>query len=308
MIELRPFDSLGAANHGWLDAHHHFSFAGYHDPARTSWGNLRVWNDDTIAPQTGFPPHPHRDMEIITYVREGAITHQDSLGNKGRTEAGDVQVMSAGTGIRHSEYNLEDVTTKIFQIWIIPTRDGEPPQWGAKPFPKGERSGKFVTLASGYENDNDALPIRTDARVVGATLRAGETAEYPLGKHRKAYLVPAKGAVQSGGWTNPRLHIVRRDSRTLTVEFLATPPPSGMTVIDAVVPASAVPSALRAPAMGRPSSPSTSRRDFPAARLRCSAARCSPAATASRSRSRAKAATAGRPGRRRTRSSRPPRS
>lgn len=196
MIELRPFDSLGAANHGWLDAHHHFSFAGYHDPARTSWGNLRVWNDDTIAPQTGFPPHPHRDMEIITYVREGAITHQDSLGNEGRTEAGDVQVMSAGTGIRHSEYNLEDVTTKIFQIWIIPTRDGEPPQWGAKPFPKGERSGKFVTLASGYENDNDALPIRTDARVVGATLRAGETAEYPLGKDRKAYLVPAKGAVQ----------------------------------------------------------------------------------------------------------------
>ncbi len=161
MIELRPFDSLGGANHGWLDAKHHFSFAGYHDPARTSWGNLRVWNDDTIQPQTGFPPHPHRDMEIITYVREGAITHQDNLGNKGRTEAGDVQVMSAGTGIRHSEYNLEDVTTKIFQIWIVPTRSGEAPQWGAKPFPKGERSGKFVTLASGYDNDNDALPIRT---------------------------------------------------------------------------------------------------------------------------------------------------
>ena len=196
MIELRPFDSLGGANHGWLDAKHHFSFGGYHDPARTSWGNLRVWNDDTIEPQTGFPPHPHRDMEIITYVREGAITHQDSLGNKGRTEAGDVQVMSAGTGIRHSEYNLENVTTKIFQIWIVPTRDGEAPQWGAKPFPKGARSGQFVTLASGYDNDNDALPIRTDARVVGATLRAGETAEYPLGKDRKAYLVPATGAVQ----------------------------------------------------------------------------------------------------------------
>ena len=196
MIELRPFDSLGAANHGWLDAKHHFSFGGYHDPKRTSWGNLRVWNDDTIAPQTGFPPHPHRDMEIITYIREGAITHQDDLGNKGRTEAGDVQVMSAGTGIRHSEYNLEDVTTKIFQIWIVPTREGEAPQWGAKPFPKGERSGKFVTLASGYDNDNDALPIRTDARVVGATLRAGETAEYPLGKDRRAYLVPATGAIR----------------------------------------------------------------------------------------------------------------
>ncbi|MCW6530437.1 pirin family protein [Sphingomonas sp. MMSM20] len=196
MIELRPFDGLGGANHGWLDAKHHFSFAGYHDPARMHWGNLRVWNDDTIAPKTGFPPHPHRDMEIITYVREGAITHEDSLGNKGRTEAGDVQVMSAGTGIRHSEYNLEDVTTRIFQIWIIPTRDGEPPRWGAKPFPKGERAGQFVTLASGYDGDGDALPIRTDARVVGATLKAGESADYPLGKDRKAYLVPATGAIR----------------------------------------------------------------------------------------------------------------
>ena len=99
MIEVRPFESLGGANHGWLDAKHHFSFAGYHDPARMHWGALRVWNDDTIAPQSGFPPHPHSDMEIITYVRKGAITHEDNLGNKGRTEAGDVQVMSAGTGI-----------------------------------------------------------------------------------------------------------------------------------------------------------------------------------------------------------------
>lgn len=196
MIERRPFAELGGENHGWLDARHHFSFAGYHDPARVHWGNLRVWNDDAIAPKTGFPPHPHRDMEIITYVREGAITHEDSLGNKGRTEAGDVQVMSAGTGIRHSEYNLEDVTTKIFQIWIIPTRDGEEPSWGARPFPKGERSGRFVTLASGFTDDGDALPIRTDARVVAATLKAGEVAEYPLGAARKAYLVPATGTVR----------------------------------------------------------------------------------------------------------------
>ncbi|MFD0849348.1 pirin family protein [Sphingosinicella xenopeptidilytica] len=198
MIELRPFESLGGANHGWLDAKHHFSFAGYHDPKRMQWGNLRVWNDDTIAPHTGFPPHPHRDMEIITYVREGAITHEDNLGNRGRTEAGDVQVMSAGTGIRHSEYNLEDVTTRIFQIWILPTRSGEQPSWGSRPFPKGDRSGHFVTLASGFDNDNDALSIRTDARVVGATLKAGETADYPLGKDRKAYLVPATGTVQVG--------------------------------------------------------------------------------------------------------------
>ena len=201
MIELRPFDSLGGENHGWLDAKHHFSFANYHDPARVHWGNLRVWNDDTIQPNTGFPPHPHRDMEIITYVRKGAITHEDNLGNKGRTEAGDVQVMSAGTGIRHSEYNREDEVTQIFQIWIIPTSEGDAPQWGAKPFPKGDRAGQFVTLASGYEEDADALPIRTDARVVGATIPAGKTVEYPLGTARKAYLVPATGAVEIDGQT-----------------------------------------------------------------------------------------------------------
>ena len=102
-IERRPFETLGHADHGWLNARHHFSFADYHDPDRMGWGAIRVWNDDEIAANTGFPPHPHRDMEIVTYVRKGAITHQDSLGNKGRTEAGDVQVMSAGTGIRHSE-------------------------------------------------------------------------------------------------------------------------------------------------------------------------------------------------------------
>jgi redox-sensitive bicupin YhaK (pirin superfamily) len=107
MIELRPFNKLGAADHGWLKAKHHFSFGSHYDPGNMGHGALRVWNDDEIAPNTGFPAHPHANMEIITYVREGAITHQDSLGNKGRTEAGDVQVMSAGSGIRHSEYNLD---------------------------------------------------------------------------------------------------------------------------------------------------------------------------------------------------------
>ncbi len=199
MIELRSFDSLGGANHGWLDAKHHFSFAGYHDPKRMGWGALRVWNDDTIEAGTGFPPHGHSDMEIITYVREGAITHQDNLGNKGRTEAGDVQVMSAGTGVRHSESNQEPGTTRIFQIWIMPDTRGGPPAWGAKPFPKGERSGQFVALASGIEGDEDALPIRTDARVLGATLKAGETAEYSFGKGRRGYLVPAQGEVEVNG-------------------------------------------------------------------------------------------------------------
>jgi hypothetical protein len=199
MIEVRPFDSLGGANHGWLDARHHFSFADYSDPSRVHWGSLRVWNDDTIQPRSGFPPHAHADMEIITYVREGAITHQDSLGNKGRTEAGDVQVMSAGSGIRHAEYNLEDEVTRIFQIWIIPARTGGAPAWGSKPFPKGERSGAFVTLASGLPGDEEALPIRTGARVAGATIHAGETVTYRLGEGRHAYLVPATGAILVNG-------------------------------------------------------------------------------------------------------------
>jgi redox-sensitive bicupin YhaK (pirin superfamily) len=138
-------------------------------------------------------------MEIITYVREGAISHQDNLGNRGRTEAGDVQVMSAGTGIVHGEYNLEEEDARIFQIWIIPTQRGEAPSWGTRPFPKGERAGQFVTLASGFANDDDALPIRTDARVAAATLKAGETAEYPLGKSRHGYLVPATGSVSIEG-------------------------------------------------------------------------------------------------------------
>ena len=159
----------------------------------------RVWNDDEIAPNTGFPPHPHANMEIITYVRKGAITHKDSLGNEGRTEAGDVQVMSAGSGIRHAEYNLEPETTTLFQIWILPTRTGGQPGWGAKPFPKDDRSGQFVTLASGFESDKEALPIRTDARVLGATLKSGESAQYPTDTTRHLYLVPATGAVEVNG-------------------------------------------------------------------------------------------------------------
>jgi len=199
MIERRPFDTLGGANHGWLNAKHHFSFADYRDASRMGWGSLRVWNDDTIAAGTGFPPHAHADMEIITYVREGAITHQDNMGNTGRTEAGDVQVMSAGTGIRHSEYNLEPGVTRIFQIWILPDGRGQAPSWGAKPFPKGDRSGKFVALASGLPGDDDALPIRSNARVLGATLKAGESAEYTLGQHRRGYLVPSSGEVEVDG-------------------------------------------------------------------------------------------------------------
>jgi quercetin 2,3-dioxygenase len=136
MIERRPFNELAGADHGWLKAKHHFSFADDGDPVRMGWGSLRVWNDDEIAPKTGFPPHPHANMEIITYVREGAVTHKDSLGNQGRTEAGDVQVMSAGTGIRHAEYNLEQQRTRIFQIWLPRVPLAGCLHGGRSPFPK----------------------------------------------------------------------------------------------------------------------------------------------------------------------------
>jgi redox-sensitive bicupin YhaK (pirin superfamily) len=221
MIDIRPFDSLGGADHGWLKAKHHFSFANYHDPARVHWGALRVWNDDTIAPNTGFPPHPHSDMEIITYVRKGAITHKDNLGNTGRTEAGDVQVMSAGAGVVHSEYNREPQDTQIFQIWIEPDRRGGAPAWGARPFPKDDRAGCFVVLASGDAGDAEALPIRTDARVLGATLKAGQVVDYPLGARRHGYLVPAVGAVEVDGVrVGPRDGAAIRGVDTLRVRAL----------------------------------------------------------------------------------------
>ena len=231
MIELKPFAKLGGADHGWLKAKHHFSFADYYDPGNMSHGSLRVWNDDEIAPNSGFPAHPHANMEIITYVREGAITHQDSLGNKGRTEAGDVQVMSAGSGIRHSEYNLEPTKTKIFQIWIQPSTHGGQPTWGSKPFPKADRSGKLVTIASGVEGDKDALPIRADARVLATTLKAGESAEYAVGKTRNLYLVPAQGSVEVNGVrVNARDGAAIRDEATLKITALED---SELVLVDA---------------------------------------------------------------------------
>jgi quercetin 2,3-dioxygenase len=221
MIELRPFNKLGAADHGWLKAKHHFSFGSHYDPNNLGHGVLRVWNDDEIAPNTGFPAHPHANMEIITYVRQGAITHQDSLGNKGRTEAGDVQVMSAGSGIRHSEYNLEPKLTKIFQIWIEPRAQGGQPTGGAKPFPKADRSGSFVTIASGFADDSNALPIRANARVLAATLKAGESAQYAASKARKLYLVPAAGKIEVNGVAaNARDGVAIRDEAQLKITAL----------------------------------------------------------------------------------------
>ena len=231
MIEVRPFAKLGGADHGWLKAKHHFSFASYYDPAVMGHGALRVWNDDEIAPNTGFPAHPHANMEIITYVREGAITHKDSLGNEGRTEAGDVQVMSAGSGIRHSEYNLEPTKTKIFQIWIMPDTEGGQPTWGAKPFPKANRTGKLVTIASGFADDKDALPIRAEARVLATTLKAGERAEYSSDKARHLYLVPAAGSVEVNGVkVNARDGAKISDETKLTITALED---SELVLVDA---------------------------------------------------------------------------
>lgn len=215
MIELRPFNRLGRFRNEWLDAHYHFSFADYHDPARMNVGTLRVWNDDTIQPHTGFPPHGHRDMEIVTYIRTGAITHEDSLGNRGRTEAGQVQVMSAGTGIQHAEYNEEDEPTTLFQIWIMPKERGLPPRWEVKPFPRAH--GKLEVLASGWPEDG-ALTIHQDARVLGATLDAGDRVVHAL-NGRKAYLVATRGALVVNGITvGPRDGLVAEGEAELAVE------------------------------------------------------------------------------------------
>ena len=221
MIDIRPFEGLAHRDHGWLDTRFHFSFADYHDPQRMGWGRIRVWNDDKIAPRSGFPPHPHSDMEIITFVRTGAITHKDSMGNTGKTGAGDVQVMSAGTGVTHAEYNLEDEDTSLFQIWILPDRAGEAPDWGMREFPRGDRSGRFEVLASGDPEGDGALPIRSDARILAATVPAGETVTYDAVAWRHQYLVATGGRILVNGQeANPRDGIAITGEEAIVVEAI----------------------------------------------------------------------------------------
>lgn len=223
MIEKREFTDLGHVDHDWLQARHHFSFGSYQDPARMGFGPIRVWNDDEIASQTGFPTHPHQDMEIITYVREGAITHRDSLGNEGRTEAGDVQVMSAGTGVKHSEYNLEDEQTRLFQIWIEPRTRGGDPRWDAKAFPKADRSGQLEILASGFDEDiaSGALMIRADARLYGAALKAGTVIKHGIADGAHIYLVGSAGKLRvNGEELHARDALAIRDITSLEIEAL----------------------------------------------------------------------------------------
>lgn len=205
VITVTPFEDFGHQDHGWLKACHHFSFADYYDPGRMGFGVLRVWNDDFIRAGTGFDTHGHRDMEIITYVRRGAVSHEDSLGNAGRTEAGQVQVMSAGTGIRHAEFNHDDEDLTLFQIWIEPDAMGHTPRWDTRDFDRSRSSGGFQTLVSGRggREHDDALFIHQDAALMAAMLDADEQAVIELAPGRRAYVVPARGKIEVNGVTVP---------------------------------------------------------------------------------------------------------
>lgn len=195
MIQIYPHNQLGHADHGWLDARHHFSFAMYYNPKRLGFGTLKVINDDLIKAGAGFGMHPHQDMEIITYVKKGAITHKDSFGNEGKTIAGDVQVISAGTGVFHSEYNLESEDTSIYQIWIEPNQLGVTPKWSNYQFPKEATDDRLTLLVSG--DGKAPLTIHQDANIYAGTLRKNANIHHPI-KHQ-AYVLVASGMVEIDG-------------------------------------------------------------------------------------------------------------
>ena len=199
MIKVYPYETLGQADHGWLQSHFHFSFADYDNPGRVHFGQLRVINDDRIAAGKGFGAHPHKNMEIITYVRQGAITHQDNLGNKGRTEAGNLQVMSAGKGIAHSEMNLDKTDCVLFQLWIFPSQENVEPRWEAKEFPQEPAKGKLPLLVSGRPEDKNsgALNIYQDAAIYGGNIKSGDTLSQEI-KHQ-SYVVVSKGEIGIDG-------------------------------------------------------------------------------------------------------------
>jgi len=221
MIDITPLEDLGHADHGWLDARHHFSFAKYYNPERMGFGKLRVWNDDLIKAGKGFPMHPHADMEIITYIRKGSISHEDNLGNSGITEAGDVQVMSAGTGIFHSEYNRGDVDTELFQIWIETDHSNHQPRWDTKKFPDAGRGARLEPLASGRAGHDEALMIHQDAALFGATLETGDNVTHPLEPGRRAYIVAVRGRVMvNGKEAPPRAGIAISDESDISIEAL----------------------------------------------------------------------------------------
>lgn len=192
MIIHHKFVSLGSADHGWLKAKHHFSFASYHDPNKMSFGELLVINDDRIAPEKGFGMHPHNDMEIITFIKTGAISHEDNQGNKGKTSAGNVQVMSAGTGILHSEYNNGKEETTLYQIWITPKSKNIEPRWDSAEFPKEFVTDKLKLLVSG--NNDAPLSIHQDARIYTGKFNKKTSINHYI--NGQAYLLVSKGVVK----------------------------------------------------------------------------------------------------------------
>lgn len=191
MIKHYPSTSLGTANHGWLKSKHHFSFAYYYDPSRMGFGKLRVINDDWVKPGTGFPSHPHSNMEIISFIRSGEITHQDSTGNKGVTRTGEIQVMSAGTGIVHSEYNRTKDPLTFYQIWIEANKNNVVPRWESKKFPTKQTTA-LTLLASGYPEDKKStLFINQYARIYGGKLAKGTIIEHHI--TQQAYILASSG-------------------------------------------------------------------------------------------------------------------
>ena len=196
MIKPIFYTDLGHADFGWLDARHHFSFGQYYDANRMGFGKLRVINDDVIQAGTGFDTHPHSNMEIITYVRQGAITHKDSRGNEGKTKAGDVQVMSAGTGIQHSEHNKESEATNLYQIWIEPNQQNVEPRWDAHQFPNQEPvESELSLLVSG--DGTAPLSIHADAKIYAGRLVEGQMIEQSI--DHNGYLLVSDGEVLVGG-------------------------------------------------------------------------------------------------------------
>ncbi len=201
MIDHRPFSELPRANIGWLSARHHFPVNGLPDPKHAPVKALYVWNDDTFAPRHGFPLHYHQNVEIITYVRQGAVTHTDTLGNSYQIPAGDIQVMSTGSGLRHAEFNNGGDPLKIFQIWLEPNQSGKPPAYATRHFPGADRSNQFVVLASGLQQDaeTDALPLRANARLLVGRLESGHSLEHEISEGHDLYLVPSSGKIRVDG-------------------------------------------------------------------------------------------------------------
>ncbi|MCM3736091.1 pirin family protein [Bacillus cytotoxicus] len=212
MFKKVDHKQMGRANHGWLNTHFHFSFADYYNPNNMRFGALRVINDDLVAAQTGFEMHPHRDMEIISYVVDGALTHQDSMGNRGTIERGHVQYMSAGTGVFHSEHNLGDETLRLLQIWILPNRTGHTPNYGEFKFDWNKRENTWFHMVSPI-NGGAPIEIHQDANLYALALEKGKEITFSVGEGRQAYLVQIEGSGVVNGET-----LVMRDAAEVIEE------------------------------------------------------------------------------------------